>query len=285
MYSLTDHTLTIVDQDLGIHIVEPFNVPYLPDDFLAEKKTSSGEKIVLEKFADGSVERACLKKGDLFHGEYRLFYPTGELLAQMFYHANRLHGPSKYFAKNGTLLSEAWFHLGKREGVLKQYYASGALSSIQRYRNGVLEGAQEYFYENGMEKTSMAYRQGKLEGDVELFWTDGAPKRVVAFQGHKRHGWDQMWSQDGVLLDAGEYDQGNPIGTHTRRYANGMMREEIVYHSLKKMDKRAWDEKGTLLFEGIFAPNGSYTERNWNEEKKAYDERKGHWDGEKLCFS
>jgi antitoxin component YwqK of YwqJK toxin-antitoxin module len=167
---------------------------------------------------------------------------------------------------------------------LKQYYASRALSSVQRYRNGELEGKQEYFYENGMEKSSMTYRNGKLEGDVELFWPDGSPKRVVVFTEHRRNGWDQMWSPEGVLLDEGEFKCGEPIGTHTRRYANGGMREEIIYHSAKKTDKRYWDPQGTLLFEGVYLPDGTYSERTWNEEKKEYVERKGHWDGAKLCF-
>lgn len=283
-YGIENNMLVISDPDLKIDIQVPFHVPLLPEDFIHEKKTATGESVHIEKLPDGALEKVFLKKGDVLHGEYRLYYPSGELLSVMFYHTNRLHGPSRFFARNNQLLSESWFNFGKREGILKQYYASGALASIQRFADGILQGKQEYLYENGMEKTAMEYRGGKLEGDVELFWPDGSPKRVVSFKDHKRHGWDQIWNDQGVLVDEGEFSKGEPIGTHTRRFKNGMVREEITYHTPKKTDRRYYDESGKILFEAVYSADGSYLEKTWNEDQKEYLERKGHWDGAKLCF-
>jgi antitoxin component YwqK of YwqJK toxin-antitoxin module len=93
-----------------------------------------------------------------------------------------------------------------------------------------------------------------------------------------------MWNEQGVAVDEGEYDQGQPIGKHILRFANGKPKEELIYHTPTRFDKREWTEEGLLIFEGIYSADLSYVEKKFDAETKVMKERHGFWDGEKLCW-
>lgn len=79
------------------------------------------------------------------------------------------------------------------------YYRSGALYARLR------DEKHEYFYEDGSLKTVEPRQNGRFHGEVVLFWPNGQMKRRCHFKNGMRVGVDQMWNDEGKLLDEQEY--------------------------------------------------------------------------------
>ena len=82
---------------------------------------------------------------------------------------------------------------------LERHYPSGALYAR------IQDEKHEYFYENGTPKTIEHYTEGRLHGEAILYWPNGALKRKCQFHQGKRFGLDQMWNDEGKLLDEQDY--------------------------------------------------------------------------------
>ena len=239
-YLLKDNQLIVRDEELGIDLTCPCDVPVS-----------------------------------------RLLYPDGELKAEMYYVQGKLHGPSTFFAQTGQVLAQSWYVDGKKTGKVRHYFLSGKLASVQRFKDGQAEGVQEYWYENGTIKSLLPYQNGTLHGEVQLYWESGQHKRLCHYVQGLRHGLDQLWDQQGILLDEGEFSAGQPVSTHRRFYPDGKLREEIYYHSPVRYDRKEWNSDGKLIYEGIYAPDLTYTQRVV-EGTRGATVKKGYWDGQRL---
>lgn len=122
-----------------------------------------------------------------------------------------------------------------------------------------------------------------LKQCVNLYWPDGKLKRSVHFHENIREGLDQMWNENGILVDSGNYEKGKPVGTHQRWDARGNLIEEITYMEAPRYNYSAWDEKGNLRTETVWL-NDQYLERAWDRFQNAWIEKKGIWDGKKIQF-
>ena len=71
---------------------------------------------------------------------------------------------------------------------------------------------------------------------TEIFWPNGRLKRRVEFKNGVRSGLDEIWSEEGVLLDSGTYKKGKPVGTHKRYDERGKILEEIYYDQKKTQE-------------------------------------------------
>ncbi len=114
-----------------------------------------------------------------------------------------------------------------------------------------------------------------------LNWPNGKRKRSVQFQDGLRTGLDQMWNEEGVLVDEGMYDQGVPIGTHRRWNAKGILIEEVTYLLDKKKEYRAWDDEGTLRVEALWKDD-HYVEKAWDRFQNMWVQKTGIWDGREI---
>lgn len=177
-YQFDHHTLTIIDQELDIHVHTTFKPILIP------AKPAPGIKLThehhLSMIYDKDVLFACVvEKKDVYDGQYHLFYANGKTKAESYYHSGELHGPSTFYSKEGQVLAQSWFYYGKQVGKHREYYANGQLYSILRYVDGHKHGIQEYFYTDGTIKTTMKYEHGHLVGKAVLYNADATVKREV----------------------------------------------------------------------------------------------------------
>jgi antitoxin component YwqK of YwqJK toxin-antitoxin module len=154
------------------------------------------------------------------------------------------------------------------------FYADGSV-----YARDV-DGRREYFYPNGAVKTIE-----ERNGETVLYWPNGNVKRRCSFRKGVRWGRDCMWSEEGVLVDEGEYENGKPTGRHRRWSQKGQLLEEIVYLDEKRFDFRQWDEKGNLRTEAVWADGVNYRERVWDRFQNIWIEKEARWDGKKLLYA
>lgn len=279
-YLLTDSELIIEDEELGIHVRLPFNLPRLPDTIQVDKE----KDLFLEKDALGNITAAyCLTSEGIRQGMCRLFYPDGSVKAEMFYDAGNLHGPSIFFCPSQQVLTQTWYIQGKKNGKVKYFYPSGQLASLQRYLEGTCDGLQQYWYENAIVKSLIPYVRGALHGEVRLYWESGAFKRSCHYSHGNREGRDRLWNEEGILIDEGEFKAGQPIGFHRHFFSDGKVREELYHHTPIRFDRKEWDARGNLIIEGLYANDMTYTERVFSESNET-QMRKGYWDGQRLCW-
>lgn len=124
-----------------------------------------------------------------------------------------------------------------------------------------------------------------LDGVVELFWPNGKLKRRLSFCQGVRQGLDQMWNDQGLLVDEGSYDlEGKPNGAHRRYTQTGILVEEMVYLSSSRKNVRRWSDRGELFFEAFWEDETHYVERTLDEKTDAFQERKGVLQGKDLIF-
>lgn len=71
-----------------------------------------------------------------------------------------------------------------------------------------MDSLKEYFYADGTPRTIERYRDGQLDGETLLYWPNGKLKRKCSFSKGVRHGLDQMWNEEGVLVDEERYAMG-----------------------------------------------------------------------------
>lgn len=282
-YSISQDKLILQDAELGLDLVLPFLMPRLPQDLTAPKVLEPGVLLVVERDRESSLRAAYLTQEGKRHGQCRLFFSEGNLQAEMFYLQGKLHGPSCFYGDKGELLSQMFFCEGKRIGKGYLYFLSGNKASIQRFKEGEWDGLQEYYYESGCVKSHLPYVSGKLHGQVRLYWENGQIKRQTDYSQGLREGKDEIWNEQGVLVDSGEYQAGHPCGVHRHFFANGSPKEEIVYHTPLRFDKKEWDANGKLKVEALWAPDLTYTEKVYQETHGALV-RKGYWDGTRLCW-
>lgn len=241
-YELDEGKYILIDEELQIHLEEEFHFPPLPS--LDACKDSAGFE--MHWGGEGElIELYSLQRG-LKHGLARHYHKNGSIKWEACYKEGLLHGPSKYFSDKGTLLSITWFYEGKEEGVSYQYTIHGSPFSKLCFRKGLLHKRQEYYYEDGSLKSILNYEEGALHGDVELFFEEGRLKRLCHFVHGKKQGVDTIYSSEGLILDEGTYENGLPVGLHQRRYPNGKLREEVLYYTPLKFEKKEWNEKGEL---------------------------------------
>ncbi len=151
------------------------------------------------------------------------------------------------------------------------YYQSGELYCRAQ------DGVKEYFYRDGTPKTVE-----RVTGSI-LYWPNGKMKRKCSFEKGVRHGPDQMWSEEGKLLDEGHYERGKPVGKHCRYGKNGVI-EEIEYLDGSRFNLRQWDDEGQLRTEAIWTDLMTYREKAWDRFEKVWIEKEGFWNGKKLVY-
>jgi antitoxin component YwqK of YwqJK toxin-antitoxin module len=158
------------------------------------------------------------------------------------------------------------------------YYLSGALYCSRD------EKKRKYYYEDGTPKTVESYEGGRLHGESFLYWPNGKLKRKCNFIGGVRDGIDQMWNQEGVLVDEGFYELGKPVGLHRRFNSAGALIEEIEYLNGSQFNLRSWDDAGELKVEAIWTDPETYREKAWDRFENIWVEKEGYWDGKKLVY-
>lgn len=161
---------------------------------------------------------------------------------------------------------------------MNRYYQSGALYGALQ------ENKREYFYEDGTPKTIELYSEGRLDGEALLYWPNGKQKRKCRFVKGVRDGLDQMWNEEGTLVDEGPYKMGKPVGTHRRYNGSGALIEEIEYLDGPRFNLRQWDDAGEIRVEAIWLNPDTYREKAWDRFQNIWVEKEGYWNGKKLVY-
>ena len=131
------------------------------------------------------------------------------------------------------LLQTQWsYSSGKPNGVAFQYYPNGSLYRELFYVNGYLEGTMREYYENE------AYRRppprGRYPSHQERNIMAGTLKAIWHYQEGQRHGHYELFFDNGLYKEEGDYHLGKRVGVMQRYSKEGKLVKEKVYESLNR---------------------------------------------------
>ena len=188
------------------------------------KVDAAGKKqgVWKKTYSNGALRYEGAFKNDKPIGEFKYYYPSGEIKAVIKY---RTDGSSyaKTYQLNGKLLSEGKY-IGKKRDSTWIFYSDidGKKVSEKNYKNGILEGKSiVYFPKQGIPFQITEYHNGKKNGKSEKFYTDGKPFSLETFVNDTLNGQFKIWSLDGKLQMEGQYKNGNQSGLWITYDENG----------------------------------------------------------------
>lgn len=231
-------------------------------------------------------------------GEWKLFYPYGNLKQKVFYKNDILQGSYETYYEDGTLQEKGRYINGKIEGEVLFYHPNGNIKRNLSLKNGKLNGEAKIYYESGQLKTLKYYNQSRVVGEVIDYYENGNIASKANFNDEEQiHGKVLVYYEDfpeKVKIER-EYKNDLKTGYYKEFYENGVLAisthtinnkingEYELYHSNGKVKNKggykngiktgSWKgfyENGEPEFSGDFDEEGNKTGKwtEWDEKGK-----------------
>ncbi len=182
---------------------------------------------------DGSLRYTGQFRNDRPYGEFRHFYPSGELQAintysqngmvahnQVFFESGKLMAEGKYVNRqkdsiwlyyselDGQLLSEEVYREGKLYGEVRNYYPeTGQLAEITHYKDGLRDGPWKKFFPDGKIMVEAHYTHDILDGEMLIYYPDGTLQSEGQYDMGKQVGEWRNYDENGELIQLTDYDE------------------------------------------------------------------------------
>ncbi|MFT4553576.1 MAG: antitoxin component YwqK of YwqJK toxin-antitoxin module [Chlamydiales bacterium] len=281
-YSFQNSLIEIIDDELDINIRQDFSPPLLPEKLEENMELEQGHTLQLT-YADqkkNNIYSAFIKKGDQLSGQYRTFYPNGNVESESYYSTDsNLHGPSTCFSQEGKILSKSWFLNGKQIGKAHSYFASGNLYSSLQYKDDLQHLRQVYYYDNGSPKTILPFTMGKLNGTCTLYHANGIVFREILYKNNTKDGLEQEWNPKGEKRAERLFNNNTLLKEQRWNSNNKLVDERVFLEKTSRVNFKKWSSEGTLIKMGSHEGELAHFQ-SWDNKGNLTLEFKGSWDGE-----
>ncbi|MFC1584009.1 toxin-antitoxin system YwqK family antitoxin [Fibrobacterota bacterium] len=180
------------------------------------------------------------------HGEYKEWYPDGQLERKLNFEIGLKHGVETHYHKNGKKKRETGWRLNKHHGSDNSWWETGGPRSTDHYAEGILEGESIHWYADGIKKSEVYYVKNEMEGKAQYWYENGGLKSRYHYKKGKMHGRIIQNYRNGSQKSVCEYMEGIRDGVCTYWHENGQKESEVVFkHGTKQPDsERKWDDEG-----------------------------------------
>lgn len=133
---------------------------------------------VTEQFYNdtGKLRVSANYKNGVLEGEYKAYYPNGNLQGEVNYVNGEMNGNFKEYHENKKIRLSGSYKNSLQEGEWKSYLEDGTLESIVNYKDGELHGIKEDYYKNGNVWTRQEFKNNELDGVYEVYYENGNPQ-------------------------------------------------------------------------------------------------------------
>jgi antitoxin component YwqK of YwqJK toxin-antitoxin module len=120
-------------------------------------------------------------------GEYKVFFPNGQLSMKTTYVDGKIHGEYTEWYEDCNLAIQTTYVDDKRHGEYKEWYSNeyagnnNQLWEQKTYKNGKLEGECKKWHINGQQSLQISYVDGKYHGEFIEWFYEGKQKFKVTF--------------------------------------------------------------------------------------------------------
>jgi len=165
---------------------------------------------VIEQKDDNGVLLAKYKrnKNDLSkQGEYKKFYPQGQVEELANYKNDQLDGQRVLFYENGDTSIVETYQEGKFEGIYKSYHKNNVLEQKGQYVANAMNGEWRFYYKNKQLRESVIFEGNEENGPFVEYYETGILKAKGTYKttetnidGNKEHGLLEMYDEKGELM-------------------------------------------------------------------------------------
>jgi antitoxin component YwqK of YwqJK toxin-antitoxin module len=194
-----------------------------------------------QKVSEGIIDEQGKRKG-----EWKDFYPTGEIRAKGSYLDNERSGDWTYYFRKGGIEQQGKFEKGRYRGIWNWYYPNGNKWREEGYFNGKEDGMFVEYDQAGKILTKGDYIGGEKEG--EWIYHVGDHEEKGKYVIGLREGIWRYYYSNGALEYEGSYSQGNPDKRHKYYYPDGTLKEEQYYEmGIREKNWKKYDPDGNLM--------------------------------------
>lgn len=193
-----------------------------------------------DMLSEGVVDETGSKEG-----EWKDYFPTGELRGVGSYKNNLQTGRWAFYYKNGKKEQEGSYVRGLYDGLWTWYHEYGNVWREETYFNSREDGVSVENDEKGNIITKGEYLNGEREG--AWFYKVNDHTEEGTYQTGLRSGTWKYFYEDGVLQFEGNFSQGLAEGKHKYYYPNGILREERYYErGVREKNWKKYNELGNI---------------------------------------
>lgn len=197
---------------------------------------------------DGNVKvgEGIVDASGSYQGQWKLYFPSGELKAEGSFKEGKKEGPWMYYFVNGSIEQRGEYRDGLPTGKWTWYYDSSELLREEYYRKGKEDGSSVEYSKEGTVINQGEYIDGYKTGPWVLSVGDHTEKGDY-IDGERTGEWIYLYD-NGKTAFEGEYLNGIPLGKHKYYYRNGTLKEEGKYKGgVKDGEWATYDSEGLLL--------------------------------------
>lgn len=157
---------------------------------------------VTEQFYNdtGKLRVSANYKNGVLEGEYKAYYPNGNLQGEVNYVNGEMNGDFKEYHENKKIKLSGSYKNSLQEGEWKSYLEDGTLESIVNYKDGELHGLKEDYYKNGNVWTRQEFKNNDLDGVYEVYYENGNPQLKAKIKNGQTIE-EQRFNHDGTLYN------------------------------------------------------------------------------------
>ena len=147
-------------------------------------------------------------------GEFKYYYPEGELKALSLLSDNGRCSLTTTFFKNGRKMAGGKYIDEKKDSIWKFYSEfDNVVVSEEFYKEGKKEGISKAFYPDGVVAELLTWKNGIRSGLWEQYYTDGKLKLKCAYKNDQKDGPLKIYHISGKIWMTGQYINGDADGT------------------------------------------------------------------------
>ena len=180
---------------------------YTEDGILIDSGTfKNGERdgVTKQFYNDtGKLRVSANYKNGVLEGEFKAYYPNGNLQGEVNYVNGEMNGDFKEYHENKKIRLSGSYKNSLQEGEWKSYLEDGTLESIINYKAGELHGIKEDYYKNGNVWTRQEFKNNDLDGVYEVYYENGNPQLKAKIKNGQTIE-EQRFNHDGTLYNEKE---------------------------------------------------------------------------------
>ncbi|KZZ67345.1 toxin-antitoxin system YwqK family antitoxin, partial [Oleiphilus sp. HI0128] len=162
-------------------------------------------------------------------GELRVYYKSGNLLAEMTYENGLKEGSDIGYFESGQISDQANYVNGLRQGAFVIFYENGNAQEVSNYLDDRLHGKLFSYDEDGNLLFEHIYKNGEKDGEQIHYWENGNIKTVIHFVDGVKHGLQENYYSNGVKESSEPYVDGELHGVSYRYIESGTLLTETTW--------------------------------------------------------
>ncbi len=197
----------------------------------------------IRKYDKDHIAYTATFKNNWLVGEYKRYYASGALKADILYNMDGSVGYAKLYWDNGKLMAKGKYvqqHI--KDSVWEYYGTDGVLMAKETYVNGVLNGMSCSYFRNGNYSKTAPYVKGKINGVYKEYIETGLCRLEITYSNGVRQGPLNVYYDDGHQYLKANYDKDLAHGKWTIYFRNGKVDRELEYDHGELKNADAYNE-------------------------------------------